>query len=141
MRDFRTTKVVAFSVLVGKTLRSIENEHSVIRFITEEGETYRQLHYDNCCESCDIEEIHGDLQDLVGSPILQAEEVFSDEPSEEVKAGRAKKRGEEGYLYTPESETWTFYKLATIKGSVTIRWYGRSNGYYSETATFEQVLQ
>ena len=33
-----------------------------------------------------------------------------------------------------------WYKFGTIKGYVTVRWYGESNGYYSEEVNFERVM-
>ena len=75
-------------------------------------------------------DIAGDIDDLIGSPILLAEVVTSfDEnpPGVEIP---------EDYQ---ESFTWTFYKLSTIKGSVTISWYGSSNGYYNESVTFTKL--
>ena len=115
------------SELIGKTFASVDNiGDEQIVFTAESGEKYRFYHAQNCCEIVSVEDVIGDLSDLVGSPLVMAEEVTNEEypPAPEG-------RGDESY-------TWTFYKFATIKGYVTIRWYGTSNGYYSESVDFEK---
>lgn len=113
-----------FESLKGKTLKSVIGivGGDDIDFETTGGERYRLVHHQYCCESVTVEDICGDLQDLVGSPILIAEEAISDEHPEDHEA--------EEY---EESFTWTFYRLSTI------RFYGSSNGYYSESVDFERV--
>jgi hypothetical protein len=117
-----------FSELQGKTLTKVEQiGDDRIRF--EEGDkAYELYHSQDCCESVEVESIVGDLADLVGTPILLAEEAESNDTPEGYK-----------HDYEPESQTWTFYKLRTIKGSVDIRWFGSSNGYYSESVEFAEV--
>ena len=110
--------------LVGKTLTSIEKlGKKEIIFNCEDGKQYKMFHVQDCCENVSIEDIVGDLQDLVGTPILKAEEATSDENP----------IGAQVTGFQDDSFTWTFYKFATIKGYVDIRWYGESNGYYSES--------
>lgn len=124
----------AFKTLKGKTLLSVEKTSSHgddrITFTTAR-KSYLMYHSQDCCESVAIEDINGDLDDLIGSPILFAEESTSgDDP--------------EGYPerdYKEDSQTWTFYRIGTIKGTVVIRWYGSSNGYYSESVQFEEVIR
>lgn len=117
-----------FDELKGKVLKEIkglEVGNETVRFITEEGEVYRMYHYQECCESVSIEDVCGDVEDIIGSEILMAEEINNLD---------LEKLDE-----WDESCTWTFYKLATINGYVTIRWYGTSNGYYSESVDFEKI--
>jgi len=115
---------ILFEVLLGKTLKSIEcdPDNRELLFTDVNNIKYRMFHDQQCCEDVYLSEIIGDLNDLIYSPIFQAEEVINkiDEPVKQDKYG-----------------TWTFYKLATIKGNVTLRWYGESNGYYSEKVDFE----
>ena len=112
--------------LVGKTLKSVDKNFDEILFTCDDGKQYKMYHAQDCCETVEIEEIIGDLQDLVGSPITMAEEVSGYEPTSEEDIMKTREADEWG------SCTWTFYKLATINGYVTIRWFGESNGYYSE---------
>lgn len=119
-----------FSVLAGKTLISIEGgvgSESII-FTTVEGEKFEMSHGQDCCESVEIESIEGDFDDLLNTPIIIADEAVSEN---EVPDGFE----EPGC----DSYTWTFYRLATIKGWVVIRWFGQSNGYYSESVSFYQT--
>jgi len=114
-----------FGELQGKTLASVEvaDDKETITFLCDDGSSFKLYHERDCCESVSVEDVTGDLDDLVGTPLLQAEEVSSSNDGD--------RPGEDS-----ESWTWTFYKLATIKGSVTIRWLGESNGHYSEKASF-----
>ena len=109
---------VDISEMQGKTFTRVFEDRDVLVFENDD-ERYTFYHSQDCCESVYIESVVGDLNDLVGSPLLLAEEVSSDD------AGPISKY--------EDSYTWTFYKFATIKGYVDVRWYGSSNGYYSES--------
>lgn len=117
-----------FHELVGKTLTSVEVSEYEITFKTLDKKEYKMFHYQDCCESVSIEDICGNIHDLIGDPILLAEESTSHENP----------NGQKSDVF--HSETWTFYKLSTNKSSVTIRWYGESNGYYSESVDFEEIV-
>lgn len=118
-----------FSALVGKTLvdiRRVSNDDELY-FTVADGSEYKLYHSQDCCESVVIDDISGDLADLIGTPILVAEERSSEDAPEGCENGS-------------ESNTWTFYTLRTIKGTVDIRWHGESNGYYSESVYFTRTI-
>lgn len=121
---------VAFSSILGKTLTAVRNhDNGEIFFSASDGTEYHMYHSQDCCESVYIESIVGDLNDLIGEPLLLAEEVESLPLTAEQSS---LEKGDDSF-------TWTFYKLATRKGYVDIRWFGSSNGYYSESVDFERT--
>jgi hypothetical protein len=112
---------VTFSELLGKIFIKIEKSDECVTFHLSNGAIYELVHDQECGEVVTIDDIDGDLDDLIGNRILQAEESYQRGTSDE------------------GTSTWSFYKLATIKGYVTIKWYGESNGYYSESAELCQI--
>lgn len=114
-----------FKNMIGRTMTQIEGKvgDEAMVFHAYDGSEFRFSHSQDCCESVQIEDIAGDVADLVGSPILMAEEVESVAP-----------------LHDGDSFTWTFYKFRTAKGDVTVRWLGESNGYYSESVDYSETL-
>ena len=73
---FLDWKTVPFESLKGKVLERIDlNEDVELHFITAGGEHYRMRHQQDCCESVYIEDITGNLDDLIGTPITMAEEA------------------------------------------------------------------
>lgn len=124
------TEIVVFSDLIGKTFNSVtvlkydkvidhktvnleENTNLVNKFVLENDEFRFTLeHSQDCCEEVSIESVVGDIEDLLNSPILEAESVSRER---DVWFG---------------DERYTFYKFSTLKGSVVLRWLGMSNGCY-----------
>lgn len=119
-----TEKKVKFEILKGQIFDKIEKTHDAIYFYQNNYHKYSLLHDQSCCEHVVLEDINGDINNLLNSEILLAEEASNKQEIEDTFDPKQE------YFH----ETWTFYKLATINGYVDIRWYGKSNGCYSEQA-------
>jgi len=111
--------------MIGAIINKIDGgsvNSDIMIFHARNGKKFTFYHRQDCCESVTIDDICGDINDLLNSPIIEAEEVSNaDAP-----------------VLTSPSYTWTFYRFATVKGSVTVKWLGMSNGYYSEGVSFDE---
>ena len=72
-----------------------------------------------------LEDFDNDAQSLIGGDIIRSEEWISYASDEEF----------DPLNDYDDSYTWTFYTIITSKGTMKLRWYGTSNGYYSESVT------
>lgn len=129
-----------FNELIGKTITRIETSNEVysnelseindivhgnrqIWFYMDDGSKFHMYHDQMCCEDVCVEDVCGDVKCLIGSPITQAEICNEATMSYDDDVC--------GFKHGGPYWSWTFYKFATAKGYVTIRWYGESNGCYS----------
>lgn len=113
-----SNRFVAFSTSIGAHIQSIESSSipaCEYKLLKEIGDFLKR---DVC-----VEDVCGDVKCLIGSPITQAEICNEATMSYDDDVC--------GFKHGGPYWSWTFYKFATAKGYVTIRWYGESNGCYS----------
>ena len=117
--------------LIGQTISTIDGMargNDKIYITLTNGSKFLMYHAQDCCESVQLEDVCGDVEDLIGSPIVRAEESSSGD-------GQPPKGADPGCF------TWTFYIIGTSRGTVTLRWLGTSNGYYSEEVNFIEIVK
>lgn len=118
-----------FKLLEGKVVKSARllddnNPHTFnegIYFEIANGPDIAISHEQNCCEGFTVVDDGGDLKEQLAS--LEDQIVVEAElaTNEEIDKG------------CDDVEQWSFYKIRTMTTSITFRFMGTSNGYYSMT--------
>jgi len=112
--------------LIGQTIVKITNDKFSIDFYTESGKHYIMGHDQNCCEYVELEDICGNLQGLIGSPVHDAFIKTNTDSGEYLDKGSG------------ENYQWTFYTIVTMFETVTLRWYGEAD-CYSIDVDFDEI--
>ena len=125
-------KKAELSELIGAVVTEVSDKNALLTLYCRDGRVFRFIHHQDCCESVYLESQTPKRVKsvLAGYKIVQAESVSSD------KVGIT---DDEMNTADDESYTWTFYKIASTRGYLTLRFYGSSNGYYSESVDFEKA--
>ena len=113
MLSYNEREYSSINDLYGKIIKKITGlvpGSDYLTFECTDGSVYVMLHEQDCCESVSIEDVCGEVKDLLNEPITLAEDVSNYVQREKLDE-------------YDESFTWTYYKLATRKGYVTRRWY------------------
>jgi hypothetical protein len=114
--------------LLGQTIEKIEGAEPGQEYVLidlADGRRFGMSHEQDCCENVAVHSVAGNLQDIIGSPVVSALEIEGDPEGVEYECS--------------ESHTFTSFRITTAKGTAEIRWLGESNGYYGEGVSFSEV--
>lgn len=118
--------------IVGKVLIKIEglvvNSEKVVLYFNDNTQMEFE-HKQDCCEEVYLLDYICDPTLIKPTVVLSAEERTSNNISCPVTC--LGKRD--------DSNTWTFYTINTTTGEIFMRWYGSSNGYYSEEVHYKLI--
>jgi len=114
-----------FSILKNQTITDISSDYESVTFKTVD-KTYRLEHYQDCCESVRLENVIGDIKNILNVPITLAEEDNPGDPD----------WYSESYN---DSHTWSVFILEAGGKRVEFWFLGESNGYYGESVDFVEI--
>ena len=106
------------SDLLNSVVTNIDLDNDRVRIELENGSAFIMEHDQECCESVYITDGKNEMRELVGYKIVDATCEVSE--------------GESEY----GSATKTDFTFKTDEKTVVLRWFGESNGYYSESVDF-----
>lgn len=103
-----------------KRIAHIIQTEKCIEIHFDDATVYLLTHAQECCEDVYIESVDPDFEKDEGARLLRLEE----------------------YLAEAENKpTYTFYRIITDKMTYVVRFFGESNGYYSENASVYAVYE
>lgn len=116
--------------------------NDVVTFETTDGKLFYMMHSSDCSENVWLDDVNGDLHDLIGSEIIVAEErVYEDEDYDDHEFENREHISREINGSTTDVVESAFYTFRTRKGDVDMVWRSESNGWYSiDVDFFEPVL-
>ena len=123
--------VNTYTEFSGKTIQEIRGckKHSdEVTVMFTDGSCLKFYHRQDCCESVLLEDFDAIPEDLVNAKIISIEERIS-------RSGE----GIKPLNVWDESYTWSFYVIKTSSSTMVLRWYGESNGWYSETVDIDYL--
>lgn len=124
-------KVNTYTEFSGKTIQEIRGckKHSdevTIKFT--DGTCLKFYHQQDCCESVLLEDFDTEPEYLINTNIISIEERI-------YRSGE----GMKPLSTCDQSYTWSFYVIKTSSITMVLRWYGESNGWYSETVDIDYL--
>lgn len=109
--------------MVGRVVKYVDIDKEEMKITCEDNSVFTFYHEQDCCENVYIADTVGDPMSLKGWRLLLVDmdaEMESD--------------------FSFESRTVTTVRFVTDENTVSVRWIGESNGYYSERVDLKQFL-
>ena len=110
--------------MVGRVVKYVDIDHDQMKITCEDNSVFTFYHEQDCCECVYIADTEGEPMSLKGWKLLLVDMEATKESSWD----------------RDESKTTTVVKFVTDENTVSVKWIGESNGYYSESVDLREFL-